>query len=153
MQDTLVEVLGGIHGQTMYTARWLRERVLWHLNPEACVGQVFLAEHATQGILGHTIVRRETVGAKAFGLFSTTYICPEFRQQSIAQALIQAGESWFLHHGLRHAATDTSDSNHKLISLFEGQGYSITYNETTIQMVRLEKDLCPVRSRPSSHNP
>jgi hypothetical protein len=60
MRATLVEVVDSVEGQTMYTMKWLRQRVRWHLDPEACEGEVFVAEGDGGAIVGHTIVRVET---------------------------------------------------------------------------------------------
>ncbi len=56
MRQTLVEVLGEEVGGNMYTMDWLIQRVLWHLDPNQCVGQVFLSEDSEGHITGHTKV-------------------------------------------------------------------------------------------------
>ncbi len=95
MRATLVEVVHPEEGRTMYTMEWLRQRVLWHLDPEACQGQVFLGEGEDGDIVGHTIVRIETSEeGRPFGLFSTFYVCPDTRHQGLGSALLRRGEAW-----------------------------------------------------------
>jgi hypothetical protein len=50
MRDTLVEVEGPEAGGSLYTLDWLRERVRWHLNPQAAVARVYLAIDADQQV-------------------------------------------------------------------------------------------------------
>ena len=72
MQRTLGEVLGPA-GETRYSIEWLRERVLWHVQDEACTGAVYLAKNHEGNLLGYTIVRVEEEEARPqFGLFSTS---------------------------------------------------------------------------------
>lgn len=58
MRQTL-EVLGEEKGGNMYRMDWPIQRVLWHVDPSQCVGQVFLSEDRDGRITGHTIVRIE----------------------------------------------------------------------------------------------
>lgn len=139
MRDTLIEVLGEDEGSALYTMAWLRDRVLWHLDPACALGEVFVAETAETGIVGHTIVRVEHEGGRSFGLFSTTYVTPSHRRSGVASALLACGESWMRGRGMQSAATDTSVSNTKLIRLFEVHGYRITYSNGA--MVRLRRPL------------
>ncbi len=127
MRATLCEVIGEDEGRKMYSLPWLEERVRWHLDPENCTGQVFLAESAKGEISGHTIVRIETDEAGGrFGLFSTVYVAADARKQSVATVLLCRGEAWMRTHGLDKAATYTAVDNAKLIALFEKHGYTLS---------------------------
>lgn len=140
MRQTLIEVLGEEAGTDLCTMDWLRERVRWHLDPEKSVARVFLSENGDGHITGHTIVRVELDDAgKKIGLFSTTFVEPESRNQSIASMLLMRGEQWMLDHGLTEAVTDTSESNTKLINLYTKHGYAIV--DARAGMVRLAKAL------------
>ena len=46
MTPQRLPMLGEEAGTSLYSMEWLRQRVLWHLNPANCTGQVFLAEGA-----------------------------------------------------------------------------------------------------------
>jgi GNAT superfamily N-acetyltransferase len=156
MRQTLVEVLGAERGEALYSLEWLRQRVLWHLDPALCTGRVFLLQTQAGEWAGHSIVRIERVGrgtewgeerstergkeqGAEFGLFSTTYVEPQFRRLGGASLLLQHGESWMLEQGMRSAATDTAEDNLGLIRTFEKHGYVITFGEK--EMVRLSKSL------------
>lgn len=140
MRQTLVEVLGQERGAALYAMDWLRQRVLWHLNPEKSTGQVFLSEDQAGHVTGHTIVRVDLDDAgKEIGLFSTIFVEPESRRTAVAATLLSRGEEWMLQHGLTEAVTYTSDSNVKLINLFGKYGYSIVGSAS--EMVRLAKPL------------
>jgi GNAT superfamily N-acetyltransferase len=150
MRQTLVEVLGAERGEAFYSLEWLRQRVLWHLDPALCTGRVFLLQSQAGEWAGHSIVRieREERGMEwgeergaEFGLFSTTYVEPQFRRLGAASLLLQHGESWMLEQGMRSAATDTAEDNLGLIRTFEKHGYAITVREN--EMVRLSKSLHP----------
>lgn len=140
MRETLIEVLGEEAGRTLYTMDWLRQRVLWHLDPAACTGEVFLAVDRDGGITGHTIVRidRDEAGA-CIGLFSTTFVDPGSRNQGIARSLLERGEHWMGEHGLSRAVTYTSVSNIKLQNLFLHRGYALV--DAANGFVRLSKKL------------
>lgn len=142
MRRTLVEVLGEEEGTALYTMEWLRQRVLWHLDPEKSTAQVFLSEDGHGHVTGHTIVRveREEDG-RPFGLFSTTFVEPESRRLAIATHLLRRGEAWMIERGMPRAATDTARGNGKLIGLYEKHGYSIVLSVEG--MVRLAKELPP----------
>ena len=140
MRATLVEVVDSVEGQTMYTMKWLRQRVRWHLDPEACEGEVFVAEGDGGAIVGHTIVRVETAeGGGRFGLFSTFYVAPEARHQGLGSALLARGEAWMRERGLIEAATFTAVTNAPLIALCEGHGYALAPAHP--EMVRLSRAL------------
>ena len=141
MRLTLIEVLGDEVGGDMYSLDWLRDRVRWHLDPETCVGEAFVAEAPGGELLGHTIVRVDEAEGDAppDGLFATTYVTPEARRQGVADALLERGERWLLERGMTTLATATSESNHGLIRLFEGHGYAITLRVPERGMVRLSK--------------
>jgi GNAT superfamily N-acetyltransferase len=150
MRQTLVEVLGAERGEVLYSLEWLRQRVLWHLDSAQCMGRVFLLQAQAGDRVGHCIVRieREEQGTERgeeqraeFGLFSTTYIEPQFRRLGAASLLLQHGENWMLEQGMRSAATDTAEENLGLIRTFEKHGYSITVREN--EMVRLSKSFQP----------
>jgi GNAT superfamily N-acetyltransferase len=142
MRETLVHVLGEERGTALYTMEWLRDRLLWHMDPAKSTAQVFVAERGDGHIAGHTIVRveRDEIG-REFGLFSTTFVEPESRQLGIATSLLRRGEAWMIAHGMTIAATDTALGNTKLIRLFEKHGYRIV--ETAEEMVRLSRMLTP----------
>lgn len=138
MRATLEEVLGEERGRAMYTLDWLRDRVRFHLDPARSTGAVFVAEDGA--IVGHTIVRVEQdEDGSRFGLFSTTYVAPTHRRAGVAKGLLARGEAWMREHGMRRAATDTSATNEKLISLYEQHGYAIVLRAG--EMVRLAKAL------------
>lgn len=140
MKETLIEVLGEDEGATMYDTSWLINRVKQHLDG-SYKAQVFVAENKEGHICGHTIVRIESeqeTGEK-FGLFSTIYVDPDFRERNVASRLIDVGEEWIMKNGLSVFSTYTSDANHKLISLYTKRGYRITHNDEKKKMVVLFK--------------
>lgn len=158
MRMTLMEVLGAEEGAQLYTLDWLRERVRFHLDPDQCVAQVLLAESEEEDdaastsaassleskILGHAIVRVEPARGKAvpsspdeYGLMSTIYVPPDHRRQGIAEALLDAVETWVSARGLARCATNTGKHNLKLIQLMEKRGYEIRLRtEDMVQLVR-----------------
>ena len=152
MRETLVEVLGEARGGSMYTMEWLRQRVLFHLDPRRSTAQVFLAEDVDGAVTGHTIVRVERGDdGRAFGLFSTTFVAPAWRRRATATALLLRGEAWMIDQGLPEAATWTSDANVKLIALYRKHGYAIVElgkDETGAGMVRLAKPLAAPAAPP-----
>lgn len=146
MRATLEEVLGQERGRSMYSLEWLRDRVRFHLDPARSTGAVLVAVDADDGaIVGHTIVRVQedaedaSAGGAPFGYFSTTYVAPERRRGGVARALVERGEAWMRERGMRRAATDTSETNARLIELFESRGYAIVVRAGT--MVRLARTL------------
>jgi len=145
MRLTLIEVLGEATGGELYSHDWLRARVRWHLDPQTCVGEVFVAEGAAGQVLGHTIVRLEPTETDAppEGLFATTYVTPDARRQGVAEALLERGERWLLERGVTTLATATSETNQGLIRLFEGHGYAITLRVPERSMLRLTKAVEP----------
>jgi GNAT superfamily N-acetyltransferase len=148
MRRTLVEVLGEKAGTALYTMDWLRARVSWHLDPEACTGEVFLAEDRDGRIVGHTIVRVDADGVgRPIGLFSTTYVQPEHRRRGIAKRLLARGEAWMTAHSMTEAVTYTASRNAALIDLFERHGYAVV--EELSEMVKLAKALPLGRRGPS----
>lgn len=146
MRATVVEVEGEENADRLHSREWIRERLLWHVTGTDVVAKVLVASISGHGIVGHTILQRETdTAGQAFGLFSTSYVAPEHRRQGIANALLEAGEAWFATLGLNAFATWTSSTNSKLIRLYERHGYRITEsgpNDVTgTQMVRLSKTI------------
>jgi GNAT superfamily N-acetyltransferase len=140
MRQTLVEVLGEDVGGNMYTMDWLTQRVLWHLDPSQCVGQVFLSEDSEGHITGHTIVRIQLDEAgKEIGLFSTFFVEPGSRNQAVATSLVVRGEQWMADHGMITAVTYTAESNDKLKSLLLRLGYQIAAAQN--KMISLSKSL------------
>jgi GNAT superfamily N-acetyltransferase len=144
MRDTLIEVEGPETGAALYTMDWLRERVLYHLDPAATTAKVLLATADDGEIIGHTIVRRESGGSGPdYGLIATTYVVPVARRSGVAHRLLEAGENWITAQGLRSAATWTSESNARLLGLYFGHGYAIVadhvHDVTGTRMVKLEK--------------
>jgi GNAT superfamily N-acetyltransferase len=146
MLATILEVEGEERGRSLHSLEWLRQRLLWHIEGEAVMAKVFVADDRNAGIVGHTIVRGESDGSqRQYGWFSTTYVVPDFRRRGIAQQLLVAGEQWISEHGLTRAVTSTSAANEKLIGLFQRNGYRIFWrgnNEATgTPMVALERHL------------
>lgn len=140
MRATLMEVVGRERGEAMYALDWLRDRVRFHLDPERSTAAVFVAVVEAGAIAGHTIVRRERDEAGAeFGLFSTTYVAPEFRRRGIATALLLRGEAWMREQRLRVSATFTATDNTPLIEHYRRHGYVLT--PANAEMVRLARDL------------
>lgn len=139
MKLTLMEVLGEARGSAMYTSEWLIARVLWHLDPSVCVGAVFVAENVDHGIVGHTIVRKVDDGGDLHGLYATTYVTPETRNEGVAGLLLNRGEAWMRSLSLPTAMTATSTTNAPLIALFEGHGFAV--HDHHGEMLRLKKPL------------
>lgn len=140
MRQTLVEVLGEDEGESLYSMEWLLQRVQWHLDPNQAVAEVFLAEDPQGTIVGHTIVRKEVNDCqREIGLFSTTYVEPDFRKTGVATELLEEGEKWILQQGLPSSETHTAQDNRKLINLFQRRGYAQFAG--TNQMIILRKAL------------
>jgi GNAT superfamily N-acetyltransferase len=144
MRLTLIEVEGEANGTALYTLDWLRERVRWHLDHQACTGAVLLVERNDGEVAGHTIVRVEhDEKGERFGLFSTTYVDPAQRGLRLADQLLQHGEQWMRAQGLDRAATWTSSTNVKLIKLYARHGYAEdqrgAHPQTGTVMVRLAR--------------
>lgn len=136
MRLTLMEVIDPVRGDAMYTLDWLRDRVRFHLDPSRQAA-VYVAEADDGRIVGHTIVRTQVEEDAELGLFSTTYVVPEARRAGVAQMLLQRGEDWMLGVGMSRAATYTSNTNDKLIHLYESRGYAIDLR--SVEMVRLSR--------------
>lgn len=140
MRATLMEVVGQERGEAMYSLDWLRDRVRFHLDPQRSTAAVYLALEDDGSIAGHTIVRRERDEAGAeFGLFSTTYVAPEFRRRGFATALLLRGEAWMREQQLRGSATFTATDNRPLIEHYQRHGYALT--PANAEMVRLARSL------------
>ncbi len=135
MRLTLMEVISEEEGEKMYTMDWLIDRVRFHLDPMKSEGQVFVAENESGEILGHTIVRVES----GEGYFSTFYVAPEARGQSIATEFIKTGEAWMRERSMNIARTNTAKDNAKLQNLLFKFGYEIT--DRSENMVSLTKRL------------
>ncbi|MEW6282478.1 MAG: GNAT family N-acetyltransferase [Candidatus Eremiobacterota bacterium] len=126
MRETLEEVLGREAGRAMYTLDWLRQRVLWHLDGHL-PGQVFVSVDERARLTGHTIVRVDTDDSgDPVGLFSTTFVAPEFRRRGVALKLLRRGEDWMRGQSLQVAVTWTAEDNAKLIGLFLRAGYAVS---------------------------
>lgn len=139
MRETLREVLGAERGTDYYTMEWLINRVLFHLDPAQCQAKVFVADWKDE-MIGHCIVRTEQDDRGIpYGLFSTTYVLPEHRQQGLAAKFLQTGEAWFRSLGLQLAATNTGRHNSKLINLYKKYGYEVIY--TNEEMLQLSKSI------------
>jgi len=147
MRQTLVEVLGEEVGGNMCTMDWLIQRVLWHLDPNQCVGQVFLSEDSEGHITGHTIVRLELdQGGNEIGLFSTFFVEPGSRNQAVATSFVVHGEKWMVDHGMITAVTYTAETNDRLKNLLIRLGYQAV--AASNQMITLSKSLIdPPRTR------
>jgi len=139
MRDTLIEVLGRERGESMYTMEWLMGRARFHLDANACVGEILLAESSEGEIVGHTILRVESSFGEEVGLFSTLYVAPSHRRLGAARALLSAGEEWLVGQGMSRLRTNTHPENAPLIYLFEGFGYKIV--ETVGEFAVLVKHL------------
>jgi GNAT superfamily N-acetyltransferase len=140
MRQTLVEVLGEDEGTSLYTMDWLIQRVHWHLDPDQATASVFIAEDTRGTIVGHTIVRKDRDDLQQeIGLFSTTFVDPDFRRAGVAAKLLEEGENWILENGLLDSETHTAKDNLKLIQLFRKNGYTQSPGEN--QMVILRKKL------------
>ena len=140
MRLTLIEVLGEEKGTNLYSLDWLKQRVLFHLDPSQSTGQVFVAESSKTEIIGHFIVRIDCDDSgKEIGLGSTIYVAPEYRKQGVATTLLSTAEAWMLDHGMTEAVYYTATNNAKLINLYRRQGYEIV--EEASEMVKLSKQL------------
>ncbi|MEQ1823369.1 MAG: GNAT family N-acetyltransferase [Fimbriimonadaceae bacterium] len=134
MRLTLMEVVNDDEGSKMYSMEWLVDRVRFHLDPTQCDGAIFLAVEG-EAIVGHTIVRIES----GEGYFSTFYVVPEARRQSIASEFVRVGEAWMRDRGMTAARTNTAKDNTKLQNLLFGFGYKIDVKSDT--MVSLTRQI------------
>lgn len=139
MRQTLIEVLGEERGGSMYTMDWLRERVRFHLDPNRCDGEVFLARDLRGAIAGHAIVRVETERDLKFGLFSTFYVAPQYRGAGVGRDLAAAGEAWMRERQVSEARTYTAEDNGPLHAMMRSLGYEIYLRKD--DMVAFRKDL------------
>jgi len=140
MRKTLIEVLGPDRGTALYSMDWLMNRVRFHLDPQQRRAQIFVATDQAGKLCGHCIVREERdEHGELFGLFSTTYVDPDFRRLGLAKRFLATGEAWMRAQGLHRAATDTGLHNIKLIRLYQQHGYQQVY--ANHEMLRLEKCL------------
>lgn len=124
MRLTLVEVLDEHRADDMFDHADLVERVLWHLDRSVPGrrSEVYVAL-LDRSVVGHTMVRADVIDEEELGLFATTYVAPEARRSGVASALLRAGESWMLTHGLRVAATFTDVHNERLLAFYASHGY------------------------------
>ncbi len=137
MRSTLIDVLGPEKGGTMYTLEWLKDRVLWHLDPSR-EAQILLAENSRKQILGHSIVRVESdFESVRFGYFSTIYVTPEFRRVGVARALITSVVGWCEDRKLPYMTYNTASNNLGLIKLLFSFGFDVV--ERVDEMVHLRK--------------
>lgn len=127
MRLTLMEVLGNEVGEALYSMDWLDRRVRYHLDPLKCLGQIFLCVLPDGRRLGYTIVRREE---PTLGLFSTTYVDPEWRRRGVARLLVSQGELWMRGLGLAQSVTYTSETNRGLHALYQTFGYELIPGES-----------------------
>ena len=145
MRETLNEVLGPERGTSMYSLDWLQDRVRFHVDPERCEGQVFVAVAPDGVILGHAIIRLEELeGEGPIGLFSTLFVDVNHRRAGVATALMATVEDWLQSKKRTRVVYHTATSNHKLIQLFQKRGYNIALS--TEDMVRLVKNLYSIRT-------
>jgi len=141
MRETLIDVLGRERGESMYSLDWLRDRVRWHLAPETCTGEVFLAESGGD-VVGHAIVRLDVDDeGRPIGLFSTFWVEPASRRQGIAEALLQSGEAWLTARGMTTLCANTAETNERLLALLEKHGYSVAFRAPEVGMVQMSKRL------------
>lgn len=126
MRLTLVEVLDEERADEMFEHEALVERVRWHLDRDvARHAEVFIA--AIDGeVVGHTMVRVETVDDEELGLFATTYVVPSARRAGVATSLLQMGEAWMRERAIRTAATFTDADNERLLAFYRAHGYECT---------------------------
>ncbi len=125
MRATLVEVLDEGRADAMFDHEALVGRVMWHLDrsDEERQAEVYVALLDGE-IVGHTMVRVDTVEGEELGLFATTYVVPELRRAGAASALLRTGEAWMLERGMAVAATFTDAHNERLLSFYESHGYT-----------------------------
>jgi GrpB-like predicted nucleotidyltransferase (UPF0157 family)/GNAT superfamily N-acetyltransferase len=142
MRQTLVEVLGEADGGSMYTMDWLRQRVLFHLDPKQVIGDVLVAEGPKAQIIGHAMVRIEhDKSERPFALFSTVFVEHAFRRQGVATRFLSWIEKWVRAHRLYKIAYYTAKSNAQLINLFHRHGFLVIGENAEKAMVILEKTL------------
>ena len=140
MRDTLIEVLGPTRGASMYSLDWLRDRVRFHLDPDARRAAVLLSHDSAGDVVGHTILRLEKRdGGPLLGLFSTTYVTHAARRSGVAGRLLEEGEKWLIARGATTLATDTDEKNLPLRNLYEKRGYSVVFHDPNSQMIRLAR--------------
>jgi GNAT superfamily N-acetyltransferase len=145
MHRTMIEVEGAKGAQT-WPLTWTRRRLGELLDPARHVSHVFLAVSKGDpgAIAGHTILRLNAMpDGRRYGLVSTTFVHPDRRRSSIADALLERGEAWIRAQGMSEAATWTSATNVRLIRLYEKHGFAVTETGASdgTPMVRLGKAL------------
>jgi GNAT superfamily N-acetyltransferase len=140
MRQTLIDVLGEEKGGSLYTMEWLRQRVLWHLDPKSTQAKIFLTRNQNGNITGHAIARIEHAddGTK-YGCFSTVFVEAKSRRQGIAHALLLRVEQWFVENQMPKSVYNTAETNTKLIDLFKEHDYKIT--DAQSEMVQLTKEI------------
>lgn len=136
MRDTLVEVLGEERGGSMYSMDWLIDRAAFHLDPEKCDGEIFLAVADDGEIVGHNILRIEKDDEGPFGLFSTTYVAPAARGKGFAKFLVEQGEKWFIDKGMTRMFTYTEENNEPLKRLFCSMGFEVVEVKQEFAIIR-----------------
>lgn len=142
MRQTLVEVLGEDKGTSMYSIDWLKDRVLWHLDPKLTTAKIFLIEDVNGNILGHAIARIEQDhNAKPYGYFSTIFVEPNSRSKGMADRLVLHVEEWLKQMNMPKIIYNTADNHTKIIRLFNRHGFQITYHHAENKMVQLTKVL------------
>lgn len=137
MRQTLVEVLGEDRGGSMYSMDWLKNRVLWHLDPLSTNGKVFLSVNQQGEITGHAIARIDH--GTSFGHFSTIFVEPTSRRHGVASCLVEHVEKWFTERGMPKIVYNTAENHVAIINLFKSHGYNITHSES--EMLQLSKTL------------
>ena len=142
MRDTLVDVLGEKKGVSLYSEKWLKERVLWHLSPDRTTA-IFLGELDNHDIVAQAIVRTEKDSkGTSYGYFSTIYVTPESRGHGIAKQLIEVVENWCLEKQMTYVTYNTASDNYKVINLFKKYYFEIIHKENN--MVQLQKNLLAI---------
>jgi GNAT superfamily N-acetyltransferase len=140
MRQTLIEVLGEEKGTALYSMEWLVDRVRWHLDTGQTQAKVFLIETNTGEIAAHAIARVESdENSIKYGYFSTIFVEPKSRNRGFAKGLLRHVEAWFRDIKMPKVVYNTAENHSKLIRLFEGHVYQITYRES--HMIQLTKTL------------
>lgn len=140
MRQTMIERMGEERGTAIYSMDWLKDRLLWHLDPQQTTAKVWVLEDAAAQVVAHAIARVERdEEAKAYGYFSTVFVAPEVRNRGLAKILLSQVESWFKDLNMPKIVYNTAANHEQLIRLFGRHGYTITHRED--EMVQLTKSL------------
>lgn len=143
MRQTLMEVLGREHAESLYSLEWLRARVRWHLDLSPQQSRVFVAENALNDIVGHAIARIEVDDhGNQFGYFSTIWVESSTRRLGVASSLVAAVMEWCTEIRMPRVVYNTAADNAPLLKLLEHHGFRITLRDN--DMVQLTQVLYSV---------